>query len=116
MNTLTRRIRRLETRYRETPYSDPEGTAVMEMLAAGEWRLALQFLERPDMRIIRQWQSARLRHVSLGRKIRTDFKDLTAMRRTLVSGLADAPAETKYRIARLLMAGGNGLGTAAQRH
>jgi len=74
------------------------------MLVSGEWRLALEFLERPDERILRQWRRAKERGAYPQLNTNGEPKDWSLMRAKLQAAMADVPVETKSRIARLLLA------------
>jgi hypothetical protein len=104
MNRNARRIARLEARYPAVVAADPQSVAVYQMLVSGEWRLALESLERPDERILHQWRRAKERGAYPQLDTNGEPKDWSLMRARLQPAMADVAVETKSRIARLLLA------------
>lgn len=103
MKVIDRRIMRLEVRLRPLADDLSEERALGEMLVAGEWQRALQFLEHHDIRIVREWQKTRRR--TYGTAVtKFNFRDSSRACAAMEASMADVPAETRYRIAELLLA------------
>jgi hypothetical protein len=101
MKTIDRRILRLEVRLRPLADDLSETRALGEMLLAGEWQRALQFLEHQDAGIVREWQKTR--RWTYGTAVtKFDFRYASRHWAGWDAALADVPAETRYRIAELL--------------
>ena len=72
-----------------------QSVAIYEMLVSGKWRLALEFLERPDERILRQWRRAKERGAYPQLNTNGEPKDWSLMRAKLQAAMADVPVERK---------------------
>jgi hypothetical protein len=103
MKVIDRRILRLEVRLRPIADDLSEERALGEMLLAGEWQRALQFLENQDDGILRDWQKTR--RLTYGTAVtRFNFRTSSRMWAVLNASIADIPTEARYRIAELLLA------------
>jgi hypothetical protein len=107
MKTAVRRLRRLEIRFgvmTETMRNAVPSAAdmIVERLAAGEWQCALKLLELPEQDVWQERQSS-VHRTSPSRMLDIDFTDLTRLRQTLESSLADLPPELRFDIAQRLL-------------
>jgi len=103
MTTIDRRLIRLELRLLPSPEDLSEERAIGEMLIAGEWQRVLRVLEHQDTGLVKEWQS-KGRQAYGTAVTKFDFRDRTRMGAALDASLRNVPAETRYRIAALLMA------------
>jgi len=107
MKAAVRRLRKLETRFGVANEAMRKAAVpsaaemVIERLVAGEWECAMRLLELPQQDVWQEWQSST--RTAPNRMVDIDFTDLTRLRQTLESSLADLPPELRWKIARQLL-------------
>ena len=107
------RVQNLENRFRVRPGSyDANPTAsdvIFKMLLAGEWELALKWLDMPETELFREWRALKREDID---EIDIDFPDLAQMRQALNTSLAGVRWDVRETIARKLLAAGSKGGRA----
>ena len=102
------RIGKLETQLGVHPgshtASPTAADVIFKMLLAGEWELALRWLDMPETEVLRQWRA--LKREDIG-EIDIDFPDLAQMRQALNASLAGVTWDTRETIARKLLGAGS---------
>ncbi|MBZ5619283.1 MAG: hypothetical protein LAQ69_11260 [Acidobacteriia bacterium] len=104
MKAVAGRIRRLEVRFRSKAPVPSVEEAIVERLAAGDWQSALKLLEPRERDLWQERQSMEHRGRGPNRPIHIDFTDLTRLRQTLSSSLADLPPKLREKMAQQLLA------------
>ena len=107
MRMVAGRIRKLEIRYGAAiellrQAADPTSPqAIIGMLAAGDWQSAMNVLEGralgAEQQLIQPRDPGRYRNLNIG------FTDLSRLRKTIATALAELQPELRYKIARQLL-------------